>query len=352
MSRLSIAVLLTATALSPFAAHASTVTTTFNYSANNVGLDDGTATTFNRFTTVDVGIANLRFGAAGSTGDVDATGRVTLNSTFERNVSFADSRSVAVKMVAESLRYEFDTFMGAEAGAFVNFKAFNTPFGDVNPPEIAVIGGDDYSIRTDGAGTRFNTTTRERGTAEIAGVGPDGGFGAFLTARVSLNASQSNAMRVNGVDANLVAVHESGARVSSFLSFSDDIMKDLDLSLAGEWTLGLENTRLRNSFNSSSGISAGYNLGIGVGLICGDLSDDDDNTLCLDSGTSGDTDQLTLINPPAFEIDWGSFDRMLGTITVAAAPVVVAPVPLPAGLPLMALGLGALGLARARSKRD
>lgn len=331
--------LLAGVALVPCLAHASTVTTTtLNFARNNVGLDGGSALSFNRFTTVDVGIADLRFGAEASGGDVDARADITFNSTFDRTVDLADANAVQMNMSLVGLSFSYEAFTGAEAGAFVDFDSFV----GINPPEFRVI-GDDYRLDTADSRSGFGSTGDDRDTTAIVGVGPDLNIGLAVRAQVTLNASQTTSLEVNDLRGLLVATHETGARVERAITMTNGIDLDLDLSLAGEWRVALENIRLRNRFDSSTGISPGYELGLAfldIGGGCGDYGTDDDNddipfngkSCGGDTGVSGTSGQLTLIDPDPFEIAWGRRSANLGSVQVMAPPPPVPPaVPLPAG---------------------
>lgn len=357
MKRSSIVGLLAATALVPVFAQASTVTTNLLYSADNIGLDGGSPAGFNAFTTTDIGVAKLRFGARASSGEVDADASISFSTHFERDVDLANASTYSVDFGLNGLSFGYDAFTGAEAGAFVDFD----PIFGVNPGEFRVI-GDDYTLETSDSRTGFGSTGNERALSEIAGVGPDLNLVAIATrAVVTLDASKTTSMSVSDLQGNLVAVHESGAVVSDPFALNAG-PQTLDLSLAGEWSLQLRSVALRNQFNSATGISAGYEIGIATGETfggCGDYSTDDDNentfippSSCIgDAGNSGNTSQLSLLDPAPFEIDWGRKFVDLGTVTVRAAPPPPGPgpevVPLPAGLPLILTGLlGFVGLRR------
>ena len=81
-----------------------------NYARNNVALGGGTSVGFDRFTTVDVGIANLRFGAAASSGDVDASASIGFSTNFADSVALADAGGVTVSMGLNNLSFGYDTF--------------------------------------------------------------------------------------------------------------------------------------------------------------------------------------------------------------------------------------------------
>jgi hypothetical protein len=344
--------------LLPAITSAATINTSLTYERNNTGLDGGSSVGFNRFTTADVGIATLRFGAEASGGDVDAKGTIGFSTTFADTVSFGESANVSVALGLNSLSFNYSAFTGAEAGAFVNFKSF----AGVDLSEFRVI-GDDYRLDTSGSRNSFGSTGNNRDTEAIAGVGPDVSFGLGVRARVSLNASQTTSFAVTDFQGTLQATHESGVTRTTTFSLLGSPLRNLDLSLAGEWTLGLENLGLRNSFDSATGISSGYELGLAAGELfggCGDYSDDDDNAgfldlpaACLaDTGVSGDTAQLNLLNPSPFEINWGRKSVSLGSLSVLAEIVdPVTPVPLPAGMPLLLAGLaGFAGLRRLKQR--
>lgn len=341
-----------ASVLAPGFAYAATVNTSLSYQANNVGLDGGNAVGFNAFTTADVGIATLRFGAAASGGDVDASASISIGTTFDNSVDLADAGSFDVSVGLNSLNFDYDAFTGAEAGAFVDFK----PFFGIDPDAFRVI-GDDYTLETDASKAGFGSTGEQRANQRLAGVGPNLSFGLGFRAEVNLQASQTTSFAVTDFQGRIVAEHESGAVRFADFSLLNDPLKELDLALAGDWTLGLENLALRNSFDSSTGIAAGYELGLAFGEVgggCGDYSDDNDNETsfippraCVgDTGVSGTTPQLTLFDPDAFEINWGSQAvSRLGSVNVFASPTAV---PLPAGLPLLAVGLMGFAVLRRR----
>jgi hypothetical protein len=176
----------------PSLASAATIVSTFDYKANNVGLDGGSRVGFDRFTTPDVGIATLRFGAEASGGDVDARASARIASTFDSSVALSSASAVGVDMSLTSLSYGYNAFTGAEAGAFVNFKTF---FG-VNPPEFRVV-GDDYRLDTSGSGTAFGSTGNSRDLERITGVGPSVSLGLGVRAEVTLDASQTTSLDVS-----------------------------------------------------------------------------------------------------------------------------------------------------------
>ncbi|MFK7868814.1 MAG: VPLPA-CTERM sorting domain-containing protein [Roseobacter sp.] len=349
-----IAALVATSALVPLTAQAATVTTTLNYAANNVGLDGGSAIGFNAFTRADVGIANLRFGAEASGGNVDASASISFGTTFEESVELENAGNFSVGLALNSVNFEYDAFTGAEAGAFVDFK----PFFGINPDEFRVI-GDDYRLDTDAERAGFGSTGDQRANQRLAGVGPNISFGLGFRAEVNVQASQTTSFAVTDFQGRIVAEHESGAVRFADFSLETDPLNQLDLALAGDWTLGLENLALLNSFDSSSGIAAGYELGLAFGEVgggCGDYSDDNDNEnsfipprACVgDTGASGTTAQLSLFDPDAFEIDWGNKAvSRLGSVNVLAAPSVV---PLPAGMPLLLAGFA--GFAALRRFKD
>ena len=260
-------------------------------------------------------------------------------------------------MGLNSLRFGYNAFTGADAGAFVNFD----PFLGFNPPEFRVV-GDDYRLDTSGSRSSFGSTGTDRATRELVGVGPDVSLGLAVRAEVTLDASQTTSLEVSDLTGVLVAVHSSGVFRLADFGLVGDTFNLLDLSLVGDWSLDLVDVRLRNSFDSSTGISAGYELGLAFGEAfggCGDYSIDSDNENSLvppracvgDTGVSGDTAQLNLLNPAPFELDWGSRFASLGTISVLADPVdPPSAVPLPAGAYLLIGGLGLLGGLR-RKKR-
>ena len=347
------AALLTATVLISGMAVGATVTSTFDFELNNVGLDGGRAGGFDMFTTTDVGIATLRFGAEAPGGDVDATASARLASTFSNSVALSEASAVSVSMGLDSLRFCYNAFTGADAGAFVNFD----PFLGFNPPEFRVV-GDDYRLDTSGSRSSFGSTGTDRATRELVGVGPDVSLGLAVRAEVTLDASQTTSLEVSDLTGVLVAVHSSGVFRLADFGLVSDAFNLLDLSVLGDWTLSLSGVRLRNMFDSATGISAGYELGLagevpGLSGSCGNFARDSDNEFgCIgDIGASGDTAQLNLLNPAPFELDWGSRSAVLGTISVLADPVgAPSAVPLPAGAYLLIRGLGLLGGLR-RKKR-
>jgi hypothetical protein len=169
-------------------------------------------------------------------------------------------------------------------------------------------------------------------------------------------------MSVNDFQGTILATHESGVMRTSSFSLRNDPLKMLDLSLAGEWKLDLLNLDLLNSFDSATGLAAGYELGLAFGELfggCGDYSTDDDNAGFLDlpavcgadTGVSDVTSQLNLLDPKPFMLDWGKRDASLGRVTVNAPQIEA--VPLPAGLPLLGAGLLAFaGLRRAQKRAN
>jgi hypothetical protein len=349
MKRSAITGLLAASALVPAFAHATTVTTELIYSARNVGLNGGRPLGFNAFTATDLVIANLRFGASASSGDVDASASIRFSSHFDRTVALADASNYRVDFGLERLNFGYSASTGAEAGAFVDFKSF----AGINPPEITVI-GDSYTLDTSDSRSGFGSTGNARATTDIAGVGPDVAFGLNLRAEVTLDASKTTSFAVSELTGLIQATHESGVVATGVFDLAANASETLNLGLAGAWSLDLLNVDLANSFDSSTGISAGYEIGIGFGVSCGDLSDPDDNFLCEDAGVSGDTAQLSLSDPAPFEINWGQRFVSLGTIDVSAPPPPTpdpAVIPLPAGLPLILSALlGFFGLRVARSR--
>lgn len=339
---------LAASIVVPSLSYAATVSSVLNYSRDNVGLDGGNSLSFNKFTSVDLGIATLRFGAAASGGDVDASANIGFSTSFSDSVDLADADQVALSMSLNNLNFDYSTYMGAEAGAFVNFKSFL----GINLPEFTVI-GDDYSLSTSDSRSGFGSTGTERATRKITGVGPDASLGLAVRAEVTLDASQETSFSVSALQGTIVATHEGGTIVTNAFSMVNGADSLLDLSREGNWTLELIDVALRNSFDSATGLSAGYELGLALeapffGGSCGDFSRDDDNEFGCggDTGVSGDTSQLSLINPSPFEIAWGTKSVSLGTISVVAP---IAPVPLPAGAPLL-LG-GVLVMAGFRAAR-
>lgn len=353
MKRYVTAALLATAAIVPAATFAATVNTALIYERNNVGLDGGNPVGFDKFTNVDVGIARLRFGAKASGGDVDADGAINFSTTFDDNVALAAASSVSVSMSLNSLNFGYDAFTGADAGAFVDFN----PFAGVNLREFRVI-GDAYVLETDDRRNGFGSTGTERSTQRLTGVGPNASLGLGIRAEVTLDASQTTSFSVDNLEGTLMATHTSGAIRSEDFALLGDATSILDLGLEGEWTLQLFDVALRNSFDSATGISAGYEIGVAAGEIlggCGDYSTDSDNAgffdlpaACLaDAGVSGDTSQLSLLNPSPFEILWGTKSVSLGSINVLGDPTPV-PVPLPAGLPLLLAALGVLGLTNQR----
>lgn len=353
MKRYVTAILLATVAVVPGAMYAATVNSVLSYEKNNVGLDGGSAVGFDKFTSADLGIAKLRFGAKASGGEVDAEASIGFSTTFANSVVLDDAGSVSVDLNLNSLSFGYEAFTGAEAGAFVDFDSFS----GINLPEFAIV-GDGFTLNTSASKNSFGNTGIKRDTEKIAGVGPSVSLGLGIRAEVTLDASQSTSFSVSDLQGNLLATHSSGATQMQSFSLLTDPTKMLDLSLEGDWSLQLQDVFLVNSFDSSTGLSAGYELGLAFGEVfggCGDYSIDSDNEnsfvpprACVaDTGVSGDTSELSLINPSPFSIAWGSKTVNLGSISVFAAPAVV---PLPAGMPLLIAALGILRLVKRRKE--
>lgn len=331
-------------ALGAAPAMAASVNTTLNFAKNNTPLDgQGSSFGFDQSTTLNVGIANLGFGAKASTGDVDASATIGFNTSFGDTVALADSGSVGVNMSLNSLNFGYNTLIGANAFASVDFFTF----AGINAPKFNVI-DEGYSLATSDSRSGFGSTGEDRDTEEIAGVGPNLDIGLGLRSQVTLDASQTSTFQVTDLVGTVLATHESGATATDTFSLVNDSLADLNLGLSGMWDLTLQSVSLTNLFDTALGISAGYELGVAVGLGCGDYSKDSDNGIfCVaDAGVSGDSSQLNLSNPSAFAINWGTKSVSLGKITVLSAPVDV--VPLPAGLPLVLTGLAGFALLRRR----
>lgn len=295
---------------------------------------------------VDVGIAVVDFGARLSTGTVDADASLSLDAVFDSVLTLAESTAASVGLSVSDLSYGFDTFLGATAEAGVDFDNISLPFlPDIDVPRLA-FASVGYGLETEGAGTGFSTTS-DTGNEPIDGFGVPPTPLLGVQAELTLDGSQTSDFSIDDLVGVVQATHTSGAIVTDTFSILSDSASTLDLSIAGDWVLELVGVALENTFDTSIGLAASGRVGAGVGVNCGDFSTDGDNGFgCVfDTGAVISTPQLTLIDPGAFGIDFGTQDIVLGNVSVAAA------VPLPAGMTLMLAGLGAFGYVRRRKNK-
>ena len=348
MSKTTTALLASCILVSATTANAATVVRQFDFSRNNVSLAGASSFSFNRSTTLDAGIAVLDFGARASAGTVDASARVRLGAGFTPVVDLGSASSYQVSLSQQSLSFGFETSLGATAFAGINFDSFL----GINPPRLS-LGEVGFSVGTDATGSSFGTTVSDDAKEPISGFGLPTFPGISLQAEITLDASQESTFRVNDLTGFVRATHESGTIVTDPFSLRSDRLGLLDLGLPGLWELDLVNVAMPNWFNTSVGLAASARVGAAVGFDCGDFSDDDDNGfLCAgDVGSVASSPQLTLRNPPGFEINWGAKTASLGSVTVTAPapppPPVPNPIPLPAAAWLLLGGLGALGALKA-----
>lgn len=266
-------------------------------------------------------------------------------------------RPTRIDLALDNLSLAYHTFVAAAATAGINFNRiqfFVPPFGptiNVNPPRISVI-DEGYTLTTARTGSSLDTSLDDSDKTDVAGVGPNSGFGILLQTQLTLDASIETSFELTEIDGLVRATHSSGAtREGAFDIFSAMDSVDLDLSLAGAWDLDLVGVRVRNLFDSSLGLAvpARVGFGFGFGASCGDLTTDSDNGFgCVtDTGAVATSPQLTLIDPAPFEINFGTRSADIGGLTVLAPPPPV--IPVPASLPLLAAGIGGLAFWRRRA---
>jgi hypothetical protein len=340
----TIGVALGAVLLAPHVADAATVNAMLTYSRNNTGLNGGGSLGFNASTSFDAGIARVGFGARASSGDVDARASVGVRASYADVVDFDASGAVPVTVSATSLSFSFETLMGANATASVDFKSFL----GINPGPFNII-DEGYTLETSGSGSAFRTAVTDDAKEPITGAGVPPTPGIGLQAQITLDASKESSLEINNLLGVVRATHESGAIVTDAFSIFGDPTGLLNLGLAGSWDLDLIGVALTNTFDTSMGLAASARLGAAVGFNCGDFADDDDNGFgCVgDTGSVASSPQLTLSDPAAFQIAWGTKSLDIGGLTVLAAPT---PIPLPAAAPMLAAGFAALGFAARRRR--
>ena len=329
----------------PGAVSAATQTAALSFAKNNTGLGGGASFGFNQSTTFDAGIAVVDFGASANSGDVDASANVNLSATYDDTIDLADAGNTVIDLQLTGSSFSFATFVGATAGAGVNFGSFI----GINPPRLAVI-DKGYDLTTSGTGNGLGNTVSDTGNTDIIGAGVNTP-GLIVQSEVTLDASKESSFRLDELEGIVRATHMSGVtRTGAFDIVSTMDSVNLDLSLAGSWNLDLVGVALRNTFDTALGLAASLRLGVGAGSGCGDLSKDSDNGFfCLfDEGVTETTPQLDLADPAAFEIDFGTKSASIGGLTVVAPPPPPA-IPVPASLPLLAAGIGGLALWRRRA---
>lgn len=342
-------ILAASTFLLPGAVGAATVTiaTDLSYAKDNSGLYGSGATGFNQSTSFSVGIATVGFGAKASSGDVDARADLKLTASYEDTLSFDQAAASSVALSLSNLAYRFSTFVGATATASVNFGSFL----GINPPPFNII-DEGYDLTTSASRTAgLGTSVSDTGNTPIAGVGVPTTPGISLQAEVTLDASQQSTFFIDNLVGMVQATHSGGTVRTDAFALTTDGLGLMDLSIAGDWALSLVGVGLLNRFDTALGLAASARIGAAVGFGCGDFSDDDDNGfLCAgDTGAVATSPQLSLIDPAAFGIDWGTKTVSLGTVTVLAPVVPPAPVPLPATGLLLVGGVAVLAGLRRRS---
>lgn len=343
MLRTNLLTAATIAALCPLAGLAATVNANLSYS-DTAGLF-GSSLGFDESTSFGVGIGRVDFGARASSGDVNAQSSFSLSATFERDLSLQDAATASVGLSFSNLQSSFDTFMGATAGAGVDFNNIPVPLApDINPPRIS-LGEVGYSIQTDASLNGFGSVS-DRTNEPITGFGIPTYPGVSLQAELTLDGSQTSTLSIDDLFGVVQATHEGGSVFTDAFSLRNDATSILDLSLSGDWALELVGVGIANSFDSSLGLAASARIGYAVGFNCGDFSTNSDNGFgcVIDNGSVASSPQLTLIDPTPFGLDFGLKNVDLGLVSVAPAPV-----PLPAGMALMLGGLGAFGLARRKS---
>jgi len=339
----------------PGAVSAATSSAAFSFVKNDTALGGGTSFGFDTGSSLDVVIGTVDFGAEASAGDVDASTSFEIDAQYQTLVDLADAATTRIGLALDKLSFAYDTFVGAAATAGVNFGRIQIPIPfapdiDVNPPRIAVI-DQDYTLTTARSGSSLGTRLDGSANTDIAGVGPNTGFGILLQTQLTLDASKATSFALTEIDGLVRATHSSGAtREGAFNIFSTMDSVGLDLSLAGVWDLDLVGVRVRNRFDSSLGLAVSARVGFGAGFNCGDLTTDGDNGFgCIaDTGTVATSPQLTLIDPAPFEINFGTRAADIGGLTVLAPPPPPV-IPVPASLPLLAAGIGALAFWRRRA---
>jgi hypothetical protein len=343
-----------AVAALPGAVSAATATASLSFVKNDTALGGGTSFGFDTGSSLNVGIGTVDFGAEANSGDVDASASFDIDAHYQTVIDLVDAATTRIDLALGNLSFAYDTFVGAAATAGINFGRIQIPIPlapdiDVNPPRIAVI-DEDYTLTTARSGSSLGTRLGDSDNTDVAGVGPSTGFGILLQTQLTLDASKETSFELTEIDGILRATHSSGAtRQGAFDIFSTMDSVDLDLSLAGAWDLDLVGVRVRNLFDSSLGLAVSARVGFGAGFNCGDLTRDDDNGFgCIaDTGAVATSPQLTLIDPAAFEIDFGTRSADIGGLTVLAPPPPA--IPVPASLPLLAAGIGGLALWRRRA---
>ena len=340
----------------PGAVSAATQTAALSFVKNDTDLGGGSSFDFGPSDSFNVGIGTVDFGAQASAGDVDARASFEIDAHYQTLVDLADAATTRIDLALDDLSFAYDTFVGAAATAGINFNRiqfFVPPFGptiNVDPPRISVI-DEDYTLTTARTGSSLDTSIDDNDNTDVAGVGPNSGFGVLLQTQLTLDASKETSFELTEIDGLVRATHSSGAtREGAFDIFSTTDSVDLDLSLAGAWDLDLVGVRVRNLFDSSLGLAVSARVGFGFGVNCGDLTTDSDNGFgCVtDTGAVATSSQLTLIDPAPFEIDFGTKSASIGGLTVVAPPPPPA-IPVPASLPLLAAGIGGLALWRRRA---
>ncbi len=336
-------------ALVPLAVSAGTVTTTLNYSGSDNLL--GSNLGFNESANVDLGIAVVDFGARASAGSVDADASARVTARFADQLTYAASKNAVVDLVVDSVRSSFETFIGATAFAGLDFDPISIPIPfapdiNINPPR-ATLGEIGYTMETASARNGFGTSS-DVGNEAITGFGVPTIPLISVQAELTLDGSQTSSLSVDEMFGIVQATHEDGTVLTDTFALTSSASSVFDLSLAGSWDLELVGVGLSNVFDTSLGLAGSARAGFAAGVNCGDFSTDSDNGFgCIfDTGTRATTPQLTLINPAATFIDWGTQNVQLGSILVAAQPV-----PLPAGAAMMLTGAAVFGLARRRQRK-
>jgi len=328
-------------------AFAKTITADFSVANQSLFGSGGTAA-FNGSVGVGSNSSTFQFKAAtgASSGTVSSNAQVVVESDFATS---QDIGTGTVKLSFGGAKASFNTALGAfiDVGATVRTPTLG-PIPSASIP-ITLL-DEDYQLNASASDVTYGLgqTISGSDSVDLPGVGA----GVGITVSANPNVDQESELKIEGLDATLLAVNQTTGTMLSQSFFFDGGMLgiDFDFDEAGVWDLSLANLELDSMFDSVFGLSATFAGGVSVGAGCGNPATNSDNGFfcAFDEGLSATTPTVNLLSTSPFSLDYNTIASIgLGSITVNAAPSAV---PLPASLPLLVGAFGLLGWGARRRK--